>query len=106
MGGEIVTLKQPNGKVVDSVKTISLEKNASMARDKNSKWIATKEITPGYENSKIGREKFLSNLNKDKIYPVILTEFLLANEGNILFSGNKLYSYVEVTNISNIGHLL
>lgn len=100
-GGEYISLKKPNGKTVDAVKTVRLEKNASMARDEEGKWIITKEITPGYENSKEGREFYLSNYShKDKEYPIALTEFLPMNEGNIIFNEDKLYSYIEVTNIS------
>ena len=101
-GGETITLKRDNGKVIDSVKTLKMQKNSSMIRNSDGEWTVTNEITPGYENSKDGREKFLSNFNnKDITYPLALTEFLPSNEGNVLFNGNKLYSYVEVTNISD-----
>ena len=55
-GGEIVTLRKPNGKVADTVKTVKLDNNISFARDSQGKWITTSEITPGYENNKNGRE--------------------------------------------------
>ena len=101
-GEELVTLKKANGKVVDSVKTVKLNKNTTMARDNTGKWVVTEEITPGYENSIQGREGFLSNLgNSDIKYPVALTEFLPSNEGNIVFDNHKLYGYVEVKNESN-----
>lgn len=105
-GGEFISLKKPNGKIIDSVKTVRLPNNASMTRDENGKWIVTDEITPGYENTKAGREKFLSSFQKSGEYPLVLSEFLPSNEGNILFDNNRLYGYVEVVNTSDkIVHL-
>ena len=99
-GGELVTLKKPNGKVVDSVKTIPMNKNCSMSRDKDGKWIVTEEITPGFQNNESGRAELLyaaSNLTNEEI---IISEVLPSNEGNVIFD-NKLYSYIEITNISD-----
>ena len=99
-GNEIVTLKRPNGKVVDSVKLVPLADDVTMARDAKGKWIVTDEITPGYENSKDGRKLFLSGFENNKKSDLALTEFLPSNEGNIVFDNSKLYEYIEVTNTS------
>ena len=98
-GGEILTLKNATGKVVDSVKTVELKKNTSMIRDNQGSWVTTEEITPGYQNNEEGRKEYLSNtkgLLENE--PLVLTEFLPSNEGNVIFNDNKLYSYIEVTN--------
>lgn len=101
-GEETLTLKKPNGKVVDIVKTVSLANNNSMARDNDGKWVVTDEITPGYENTENGRERYLFRLDEKEVeYPLIISEFLPSNEGNVIFEDNKLYSYIEVTNISD-----
>ena len=100
-GNETLTLKRPNGKVVDSVKLVPLSDDVSMARNTKGKWVATDEITPGYENSKNGRESFLSGLQTKNNNSLILTEFLPSNEGNIIFDNNRLYGYVEVMNTSD-----
>ena len=99
-GNEILTLKRPNGKVVDSVKVVPLSDDVSMARDNKGKWVVTDEVTPGYENSKDGRELFVSGIQSKETSDLILTEFLPSNEGNIVFDNNRLYGYVEVMNTS------
>ena len=97
-GGETITLKNTNGKVIDSVKTIELEKNTVMARDSNGKWVTTNEITPGYSNNKEGREKYLSGSSKDE--NVKITEILPSNKGIVLVD-DELIEYVEITNNSD-----
>ena len=85
--------------LVDSVKTVELKKNTSMIRDNQGSWVTTEEITPGYQNNEEGRKEYLSNtkgLLENE--PLVLTEFLPSNEGNVIFNDNKLYSYIEVTN--------
>jgi len=98
-GGEKLTLKNPSGKIIDAVETMELNKNTTMARDAKGNWLITEDITPGYENTEEGRKEYLSNskgLLADET--LSLTEFLPANEGNVIFNGDKLYSYIEVTN--------
>lgn len=98
-GGETITLKNATGKVVDSIKTLKIEKNTSLSRDNVGTWIVTDEITPGYQNNNTGRIEFLQNLINDKINsPLVLNEFLPANEGNVMFNDNNLYGYIEVIN--------
>ena len=95
-GGEYITLKSIKGKVIDSVKVNSIEKNNVMARDLNGKWIVTDEITPGYSNNKDGRKLYLDNLYKEN-ENLIINEFLPRNKGVILING-KLDEYVELLN--------
>lgn len=97
-GGETITLKRKNGKVVDSVRTVSLDKNLVMARNELGTWITTTEITPGYSNNEEGRKRFLDSLKLESD-ELEITEFLPANKGNILFDGG-FYSYIEVRNKS------
>lgn len=99
-GGELITLKKPNGKVVDSVRTISLNKNTTMVRNSKGKWISSSDITPGYANNKEGREKYLSLVTSDEDNDLIINEFLTNNKGNFSVDGNFL-SYIEVKNNSN-----
>ena len=97
-GGELITLKSPSGKVVDTIETIELSKNNSMYRDSEGKWKVTEEVTPGYENSKKGRETFLSMNNTQDNTNLQLNEILPVNEGNIAFNKSDLYGYVEIVN--------
>ena len=98
-GNELLTLKKPNGKVVDSVKTESLEKNTTMARNGEGNWLKTSEITPGFDNNTEGRNKYLESLKTTEDY-LIINEFLPNNKGNFNVNGNFL-SYIEVKNTSN-----
>ena len=100
-GGELLTLKRYDGKVIDSVKTVSIDKNSTMARDSEGSWIITDLVTPGYPNNEKGREDFLSSNIQSTDSNLLLNEFLPANEGNIILEDNKLYSYVEVINTSS-----
>ena len=95
-GGELVTLKKPNGKVVDSVKTESLEKNTTMARNSEGTWIKTNEITPGFANNQEGRNNYLESLKTTEDV-LIINEFLPNNKGNFNVDG-KFLSYIEVKN--------
>jgi CotH protein. len=97
-GGELVTLKKPNGKVVDSVRTVAIDKNTVMARNSNGDWITTNDITPGYSNNEEGRKKYLANLSSDH-QDIIINEFLTNNKGNTLIN-NQFYGYIEIKNIS------
>ena len=100
-GGELISLKNNYGKVVDSVKTVDIDKNNTMARNSNGDWLVTADITPGFVNNDSGREEFLSGVIKTKKSGLLeLSEFLPSNEGNVIFNDNKLYGYVEVTNYS------
>ena len=99
-GDELVTLKRPNGKVVDTLRTMKMESNHSMSRKENGEWIITDEVTPGYSNNTKGRENFLFYRNSEIADPpLVISEILPSNEGNVLIDGN-LYGYIEVTNVS------
>ena len=64
-GGELITLKKPNGKVVDTVRTESLSKNTVMARNGKGEWTVTSDITPGFDNNIEGRNNFLASRKVD-----------------------------------------
>ena len=97
-GGELLTLKRPDGKVIDTLRVERLESNHSMSRKDNGEWMITEDITPGYPNNSTGRHDFLYSIgNKDIDRSLIISEVLPSNEGNVLIDGN-LYGYIEVTN--------
>lgn len=100
-GGETLSLKSYKGKTIDAIKTVELKKNNSMARNSDGKWIVTDEVTPGFENSKSGREEFLhSKVQENGENYLSLNEVLPVNEGNIIFNESDLYGYVEIVNNS------
>lgn len=98
-GGELVTLKKPNGKVVDSVRTESLDKNTTMVRNSDGVWGITNEITPGYDNNQEGRKQYLESLKLESD-ALVINEFLSNNKGNYNINGEFL-SYIEVKNTSD-----
>ncbi len=95
-GGETITLKRKSGKVVDSVKTTSIDKNTVMARNEKGKWIETAEITPGYPNNKEGRDAYL-NPSDESTDALVINEFLPNNQGNVSFNSH-FFSYIELMN--------
>ncbi len=98
-GKEIITFKSSSGKVIDTVETVVLSSNYSMYRDSNGKWGITEEITPGYENNVVGRNTYLYAYKEIRgNETLIISELLPSNEGNVMFD-DKLYSYIELTNI-------
>lgn len=99
-GGELVTLKKSNGKVLDAIRTLEMDNNKSMSRDSYGIWLVTSSITPGYQNSKKGREQILSASSRINDEGLIISEILPSNEGNVIFNDNKLYGYIEITNTS------
>ena len=97
---ELITLKSSNGKVVDSIKTLDIPKNSVMARDADGKWIVTDLITPGYSNNEEGRMLYIDfSKNIEDKKTLMLSEILPCNEG-ITIKDNRLYEYIEITNIS------
>ena len=51
-GEEVVSLFRPNGKVIDAVKTVSLDSGSVMARDENGQWVI-ESPTPGFANKRV-----------------------------------------------------
>ena len=96
-GGELLTLKKPNGKVVDTIRTKSLEKNNVMARNSEGEWQITTDITPGFDNNEDGRKKFLASLISTEDEPIMLNEILTSNKGNFNINGEFL-TYIEIKN--------
>lgn len=98
-GGEFITLKSINGKIIDSVKTKNIDKNNVIARDADGKWIITDEISPGYSNNKNGRDEYLNSLYEENDN-ISINEFLPRNKGVVLIDG-KFDEYIEFINNSD-----
>lgn len=94
-GGEVLTLKDNKGRVVDRVPIKSLKKNSVLARNDKGSFEETKDITPGFPNTESGREKYLSSISETS--SLVITEFLPSNKG-IYFLNGELYPYIEVQN--------
>ena len=97
---ETLILKAPNGSVVDAIEVITVERNHSLIRQTDGKWLATVDITPGFENTIEGKEAYLSSLI-DPNPTLSISQFLPSNRGSTRFIDNRLFGFVVITNISN-----
>ncbi len=96
-GEETLSLRNPSGKVVDTVKTVSLNKNQSMARNNSGEWIVTSVSTPGFANTEKGRESYLKSImGKDDSLEI--TEVLPNNKGHFKDQYGNYSGYIEIKN--------
>ena len=95
-GGELLTLKKPNGKVADAVKIEALKENTVMARNSEGVWVITKDITAGFSNNTSGIEEYLASL-RAQVDNLIISEVLPKNNGNFITDG-AFYGYIEIQN--------
>ncbi len=99
-GGEVISLFRPNGKVIDAVKTVSLDSNSVMARDDKGSWVI--EIpTPGFANNISGHEEFLKSIMIDGESDLKINEILANNEGNFKNKNGDYSGYIEIINTSD-----
>lgn len=99
-GDETISLRNPSGKTVDSVRTVSLNKNQSMARNTSGEWIVTSVSTPGFENTEKGREKYLDSIT-GKNDDLEITEVLPNDKGHFKDQYGNYSGYVEIKNKTN-----
>lgn len=97
---ETISLKNKNGKVIDAVETISLNKNSSMARNNEGNWIVTSSSTPGYPNTKEGRTAYLDSLKAEN-EEIEITEILPNNAGHFKDQYGNYSGYIEIKNKTN-----
>ncbi len=99
-GGEVLSLRDPNGEVVDAFQTEKIKNNYSFIRDESGVWYKTNKPTPGFENSEEGFNLFQESLKSEENI-LRITEFLPVNKGNFLDENNLLSGYIEITNMSD-----
>ncbi|MCI9233677.1 MAG: hypothetical protein HFH08_03645 [Bacilli bacterium] len=99
-GKETISLKNKNGKVIDAIETVSLNKNSSMARNNEGDWIVTSASTPGYSNTKEGRNSYLESL-KAQNNEIEITEVLPNNAGHFKDQYGNYSGYIEIKNKTN-----
>ncbi len=100
-GGEYLALFKPNGKIVDAVETVSLNKDTVMARNDEGSWVIQKEPTPGFANTKEGRENYIKSITNEEDGLVEISEILANNKGNFKDSLGYYDGYIEVRNKSD-----
>lgn len=98
-GGENLALRNPNGKIVDAVTTVSTLKNTVMARNTDGNWVIQTKPTPGYPNTQEGYLEFQKSLlGEDE--GLLINEILPNNKGNFKDNYGKYSGYIEIINTS------
>jgi hypothetical protein len=98
-GGENLALRNPNGKIIDAVTTVSTLKNTVMARNDKGSWVIQNKPTPGYPNTLDGYLAFQKSLVGDK-EGLLINEILPNNKGNFKDNYGKYSGYIEIINTS------
>lgn len=98
-GGEQIILQNKQHVTIDTVDTVALERNSSMARNAAGQWEVTAEATPGFENSEAGREAYLASMTVAEP-AVIITELMAKNEATLLDADGVFCDWIELTNVS------
>lgn len=96
-GGETISLRNRNGKVIDAVETVSLKKNQSMIRNNDGKWTITSTATPGFANTENGRKQYLESIKGD-FSEIEITEVLPNNAGHFKDQYGNYSGYIEIKN--------
>jgi hypothetical protein len=99
-GGETISIRKPNGEVIDAFETKKTDKNYSFMRNEYGEWNKTTKPTPGFENSIKGYEEYHNSLIAEKKL-LKINEVLPVNRGNFIDEYGLLSSYIEVKNISD-----
>jgi hypothetical protein len=102
---ETLILKSPNGGVVDAVEIVMIDRNHSLIRQTNGEWLATSDITPGFENTLEGKDAYLSSLI-DPNPTLMISQYLPNNRGTTKFIQHRLLGFVIITNISDTSQSL
>jgi len=103
-GGEVLTLKDSKGKMIEKVSLKKLNKNTVLRKNEKNKFEISKEITPGYPNTSEGRKNYLNSLQGEESN-LVINEFLSNNKGVYIQDG-ILYPYIELKNLGDTTILL
>lgn len=100
-GGETILFTDPNGEVVDKIKTVELPADVSYGRvGKRNNWLYFMKPTPGSENNTEGLKKLPFN---DKVAnPVVyITEVLPSNKKVLDDEDGNATDWIEIYNSSD-----
>lgn len=100
-GGEQIAIFKPNGKIIDAIETIGLEKDTVMARNSEGKWTIQAKPTPGFENSVDGHKEFTDSLMSKEKSSIVINEILPKNKGQFMDSYGDFSGYIEIKNTSD-----
>lgn len=100
-GGETLALFRHDGKIIDAVQTVDLQKNTVMARNAEGKWIIQKEATPGFANTIDGHKEFVQSITSIEEAKIEINEVLPNNKGNFKNKYGEYSGYIELRNKSD-----
>ncbi|MDF2686335.1 MAG: hypothetical protein K0S55_1516 [Clostridia bacterium] len=96
-GGEDIYLKDINGNIVDTVRTLPLEQDNVMRRLETNKWEISNRPTPGFSNDEIGYAEFIALFdNKDS--PIKINEIMAQNSLSLTDEDGDYSDWIEIIN--------
>ncbi len=96
-GGEVVTLKDPQGRIADAVETLKMATDQSQSLEEDGTWVITECATPGFANTPEGREAYRLSIGWGQ-RTVEVTEFMASNHATLAAPDGHFYDWVELTN--------
>lgn len=98
-GGETITLRNRDGSIVTSVKTVPMETDQVMSWH-GAGYEVTDRATPGFENSERGRKAFAEGIPDEN--PAIVISEILSENKTVLPDENGLFAdVVELHNVTD-----
>ena len=99
-GGEVLTLKNPHGKVIDIVKVLKTGAGNAQARRLNGEWDIVTQVTPGYINTVSGYNSYIGSIENLKS-DLLINEVLVRNGGQFKNEMGQYSGYIELKNNSD-----
>lgn len=98
-GGEIISIKNASGEIVESITTTALDPDFSAVRN-GSTFRMSDRFTPGYANSDEGYSAFQAS-RQIRQTDLLINEIMPANTGTYPDSQGEYNDYIEIANYSN-----
>ncbi|KAF0223399.1 MAG: Spore coat protein [Erysipelotrichaceae bacterium] len=100
-GEETVVLRDSGGIIVDQVDVPALGANWVLARNNSGIWVILDQATPGFSNTVLGFDAYITSITKER-GTVLITEVFPKNSGNFTSTLVELPGYIEITNTGTL----
>ncbi len=97
--GCTLVLTGPVGNTITTVECPALQEDTSWQRMTDGSYLASGQISPGYENTENGRKAYLAS--RVIAGPLVINEVMPANDSYLYQSDGQTYDWVELKNISD-----
>jgi len=101
LNSERVIFTNKSSKIIDAVDTVALDKNNCMNRDEDGQWYISSYGTPGFENSQLGLQLYISSIQDYRDDELVINEFFPRNNGNFINEYDQTAGYIEFINASD-----